>query len=73
MEHQFSRPRRTAVALDPHPLCHSALSTLLGRIDIDLVGAATSASTAKTLLQEHRPSLLVLDVDLPEGRTKHCA
>ena len=46
----------------------AALSTLLGRIDIDLVGAATSASTAKTLLQEHRPSLLVLDVDLPEGR-----
>jgi DNA-binding NarL/FixJ family response regulator len=68
MEHQFSRPRRTAVALDPHPLCHAALSSLLGRIDIDLVGAATSTSTAMTLLQEHRPNLLVMDVELPEGR-----
>ena len=68
MEHQFSRPRRTAVALDPHPLCHTALATLLGRIDIDLVGAATSTSTTMTLLQEHRPNLLVLELDLPEGR-----
>lgn len=68
MEHQFSRSRRTAVALDPHPLCHAALAALLGRIDIDLVGAATSTCTALTLLQEHRPNLFVLDLDLPEGR-----
>lgn len=67
MKHEFSRPRRTAVALDPHPLCHMALSTLLARFDIDLVGAATTTSTARTLLDEHRPDLLVLEVDLPEG------
>ena len=68
MNHEFSRPRRTAVALDPHPLCHLAVSTLLSRIDIDVVGTATTADTALTLLQEHRPDLLVLEVDLPEGR-----
>ena len=68
MNHEFSRPRRTAVALDPHPLCHLALSTLLGRVDVDLVGTATSTRTAVALLQEHRPDLLVLEVDLPEGR-----
>ena len=68
MNHEFSRPRRTAVVLDPHPLCHLALSTLLSRIDIDLVGTATSTETALALLQEHRPDLLVLEVDLPEGR-----
>ena len=68
MNHECSRPRRTAVALDPHPLCHTALTTVLGRFDIDLVGGATSTSTAVALLQEHRPDLLVLDVDLPEGR-----
>ena len=68
MNHEFSRPRRTAVVLDPHPLCHMALSTLLGRIDIDLVGTATSTETALALLQEHRPDLLVLEVDLAEGR-----
>jgi DNA-binding NarL/FixJ family response regulator len=68
MTHEFSRPRRTAVALDPHPLCHMALSTLLGRIDIDLVGTATTTDATLALLQEHRPDLLVLEVDLPEGR-----
>jgi DNA-binding NarL/FixJ family response regulator len=67
MNHEFSRPRRTAVALDPHPLCHIALSTLLARIDIDVVGTATSTGDALALLQEHRPDLLVLEVDLPEG------
>ena len=68
MNHECSRPRRTAVALDPHPLCHTALTTVLGRFDIDLVGGATTTATALALLQEHRPDLLVLDVDLPEGR-----
>lgn len=67
MKHEFSSPRRTAVALDPHPLCHTALATLLAGFEIDLVGAATSTSTAATLLQEHRPDLLILEVDLPEG------
>ena len=45
-----------------------ALSTLLDRIEIDLVGTATSTDEALALLQEHRPDLLVLEVDLPEGR-----
>ena len=67
MKHEFSRPRRTAVALDPHPLCHTALATLLARVNIDLVGATTSTGSALTLLHEHRPDLLVLELDLPEG------
>ena len=69
MKHEtFDRPRRKAVALDPHPLCHTALATLLARFDIDLVGASTSTQTAETLLEEHQPDLLVTEVDLPEGR-----
>jgi DNA-binding NarL/FixJ family response regulator len=68
MKHENpDRPRRKAVALDPHPLCHTALTTLLARFDIDLVGAATSARAAETLLQEHRPDLLVMEIDLAEG------
>jgi DNA-binding NarL/FixJ family response regulator len=67
MNHEFDRPRRKAVALDPHPLCHTALSTLLARFNIDLVGAATSTRTALALLEEHRPDLLVMEIDLPEG------
>ena len=65
MKHDFDRPRRKAVALDPHPLCHTALSTLLARFNIELVGAATSARTAQTLLQEHTPDLLVMEIELP--------
>ena len=68
MNQEFSKPRRTAVVVDPHPLCHMALTTILCRSDIDLVGTATCAGTALALLQEHRPDLLVLEVDLPEGR-----
>ena len=68
MKHDFERPRRKAVALDPHPLCHTALSTLLARFNIELVGAATSARTAQTLLQEHNPDLLVMEIELAEGR-----
>ena len=68
MKHDFERPRRKAVALDPHPLCHTALATLLARFNIELVGAATSARTAQTLLQEHTPDLLVMEIDLTEGR-----
>ena len=67
MKHEFDRPRRKAVALDPHPLCHTALSTLLARFDIDLVGAATTTGTAETLLQEHQPDLLVMEIAVPEG------
>jgi DNA-binding NarL/FixJ family response regulator len=67
MNHEFDRPRRKAVALDPHPLCHTALSTLLARFNIDLVGAATSTRAALALLEEHRPDLLVMEIDLPEG------
>ena len=66
-DESFDRPHRKAVALDPHPLCHTALATLLARFDIDLVGAATSTRTAETLLQEHQPDLLVMEIDLAEG------
>ena len=67
MKHESDRPQRKAVVLDPHPLCHTALSTLLARFDIDLVGAATTTGTTETLLHEHQPDLLVLEVNLPEG------
>ena len=67
MKHDFDRPRRKAVALDPHPLCHTALLTLLARFNIELVGAATSARTAQTLLQEHTPDLLVMEIESDRG------
>jgi DNA-binding NarL/FixJ family response regulator len=54
--------------LDPHPLCHSAIAGLLGRFDIEVVGTTTSPGAAVALLQEHKPDLLVAELDLPEGR-----
>lgn len=68
MEHEVERGGRTAVLLDPHPLCHVALTGLLARFDAKVVGTATSAACARALLEEHRPDLLVAEVDLPEGR-----
>jgi DNA-binding NarL/FixJ family response regulator len=62
------RAVRSAVLLDPHPLCHTAIAGLLARFDIEVVGATTSAGAAYALLQEHKPDLLVAELDLPEGR-----
>lgn len=68
METKVNSARRTAVLLEPHPLCHTGITALLARCDIEVVGAATTAVAAVALLQEHRPDLLVAEVELPEGR-----
>ncbi len=62
------RAVRSAVLMEPHPLCHTAIAGLLARFDIEVVGATTSAGAAYALLQEHKPDLLVAELDLPEGR-----
>ena len=62
------RAVRSAVLIDPHPLCHAAIAELLARFDIEVVGATTSADAAVALLREHKPDLLVAELDLPEGR-----
>jgi DNA-binding NarL/FixJ family response regulator len=67
MNHERARAARTAVVLDPHPLCHTAIAGLLARFDIDVVGATTSPGSAVALLEEHRPDLLVAELDLAEG------
>lgn len=68
MKLDFDNLRRTGVLLDPHPLCHAALTSLLAQSNIEVVGAATSPAAAAALLDEHRPDLLMTEVDLPEGR-----
>lgn len=69
MKHDIdNRGGRTAVLMDPHPLCHAALAALLGRFDTKVAGTATSAASARALLEQHRPDLLVAEIDLPEGR-----
>jgi DNA-binding NarL/FixJ family response regulator len=67
MRHDPDRPRRTAVMLDPHPLCHAALRSVLATLNIELVAATTSIRSAETLLREHRPDLFVAEIDF-DGR-----
>ena len=68
MEHEFERGGRTAVLMDPHPLCHAALAALLARFDTKVVGTATTAAAARVLVEVHRPDLVLAEVDLPEGQ-----
>ena len=35
MNDEFERAGRTAVLMDPHPLCHTAIAALLARFDIE--------------------------------------
>lgn len=68
MKHERDRGGRTAVLMDPHPLCHTAIAGLLAPFDTKVVGAATSAVAARALVEQLRPDLLVAEIDLPEGR-----
>jgi DNA-binding NarL/FixJ family response regulator len=65
--------QHTAVLLDQHPLWLSALEKILLHAGVTPVAKATTTSTALTLLEEHRPDLFVLDVDMngctPDGLT----
>ena len=73
MNYECERPVRTAVLMDPHPLCHTAVAALLARFDIEVVGTTTTAVAAIALLQEHKPDLLVAELELPEGRDEALA
>lgn len=61
------RPKRTAVVVDPHPYSHGAIASLLRGLHVSVAAATTSASEALPLVLEHRPTLLLLEIDLPEG------
>jgi DNA-binding NarL/FixJ family response regulator len=61
----------TAVLLDQLPLWLSALERILADAGVTTVAKATTTSDALLLVDEHRPDLFVLDVDmdgcLPDG------
>jgi len=68
-----SDTQRTAVLLDQHPLWLGALEKILLHAGVTPVAKATTTSSALTLLEEHRPDLFVLDIDMegckPDGLT----
>ena len=54
----------TAVVLDEQPLWLEAMGNLLDRLGLDVVGSATTVEDALDAVEEHRPDVFVLDVDL---------
>jgi DNA-binding NarL/FixJ family response regulator len=59
---------RTAVVLDEQPLWLEAMESLLEGVGLRVVGKATDVSEALALVVEHRPDVLVLDLDLRGAR-----
>ena len=64
---------RTAVLLDQHPLWLNALERILAHAGVSPVAKATTTTAALAALEEHRPDLFVLDIDMngctPDGLT----
>ena len=65
--------QHTAILLDQHPVWLGALEKILLHAGVTPVAKATTTSAALALLDEHRPDLFVLDVDMngctPDGIT----
>jgi two-component system response regulator DevR len=58
---------RTAVIVDQHPLWLDALQALLERLELQVVGRATSRQEAERLVAEFGPDLLLADYSTLEG------
>jgi DNA-binding NarL/FixJ family response regulator len=58
---------QSAVLLDKHPLWLEAVEQVLGRVDINVVGKATSPTRALELIDEFMPELFVTGVHMGEG------
>jgi DNA-binding NarL/FixJ family response regulator len=60
---------RTAVLLDQHPLWHEAVKPVLERLEVEVIAKTTTPEDALELVTEHRPDILLLDIDFPEDGT----
>jgi len=54
-----------AVIVDDHPLARMAIKTLLESEGISVVGEAEDGAKALSLVDEHYPDLVIIDVDIP--------
>lgn len=60
-------PIRVAVA-DDHPLYRDGVRTMVDSVPgVELVGEAADASTAIELVEQERPAVLLLDLNMPGG------
>lgn len=58
---------RTAVLVDEHPLWLDAVERVLGSVQIEVVGKATSLSEASELTADLRPDLVVVETSMSNG------
>ena len=57
----------TAVIVDPFPLWHRAVEGVLTSLGVETVGTASMPSDGITLIEHHRPDILVTDIDFGGG------
>jgi DNA-binding NarL/FixJ family response regulator len=53
---------RTAVIVDEHPLWLEAVEQVLGRVAVEVIGKATSLADATSMIDQHRPALIVAEI-----------
>lgn len=58
---------QAAVLLDKHPLWLEAVEQVLARVDIDVVGKATTPAHALELIEAHAPALFVTGIHVGDG------
>jgi DNA-binding NarL/FixJ family response regulator len=58
--------QRKAILLDRHPLWLEGLEAVLCKGGVNVVATTTSPIAALALLEEHRPDLFIIGLDLPE-------
>ena len=57
----------SVLLVDDHPMIGAALEMLLRETSYKLVGRARTIAEATSAIVKHKPSLLLLDVNLPDG------
>jgi DNA-binding NarL/FixJ family response regulator len=55
------------VICDSHPMWLDAVEQVLRRISIRVVGKTTSSTEALSMVEEHRPQLLITELEGPDG------
>jgi DNA-binding NarL/FixJ family response regulator len=58
-----SAPEQVGVLCDSHPMWLDAVEEVLRRISIRVVGKTTSTSEALSMVEEHRPELLITELE----------
>ena len=56
-------PEQLGVICDSHPMWLDAVELVLQRISIRVVGKTTSTSEALSMIEEHRPALLITELE----------